>query len=102
MTEARPTTSPARRRRHPLAVAGASLASFLAVLTLLGAQLQAGHDPALGQAVAATAQHGGSPVVTRTSGGATAATHGTAGKHVSRSTVITRTSGGGGEGGEDD
>jgi hypothetical protein len=104
MTDAGPRTpvAPKRPRRRPIAVASASLASFLAVLTLLSAQLHAGHDPALGQAVASSAQHGGSQVVTRTSGGGATAAHGATAKHTGHATVTTRTSGGGGEGGEDD
>ena len=97
-----PSRGSARRsRRSPLAVAGASLAAFLAVLTLLAAQLHAGHDPALGSSVAAVAQQGGKPVVTRTSGGGSAtAPKAGAGSHVSHHPITTRASGG--EGGEDD
>lgn len=87
-----------RRRPRPLAVAATSLASFLAVLTLLAAQLHAGHDPALGTGqVAAVTSHGGKRVVTRTSGGP-GVTAGTA-KHTSPShhPITTRTSGGDGE-----
>jgi hypothetical protein len=89
--------APVRRRRpRPLAVAAASLASFLAVLTLLAAQLHAGRDPALGGAhVAMVTGHGGKRVVTRTSGGAVTTT--TAGKHTTtHHPIVTRTSGGGG------
>jgi hypothetical protein len=95
--------SPRRRRPRPLAVAATSLASFLAVLTLLGAQLHAGHDPALGGTpVAVVSGHGGKQIVTRTSGGTV--TTSSAGKHTTtHHPITTRTSGrGDGEGGEHD
>lgn len=99
MTEAasQPARRPAgrRSRRGPLAVAGASLASFLAVWTLLGAQLQAGHDPALGGAVAAAAQQGDKPLVTRTSGGPAPSSATGSGTHATHHAIVTRTSGGG-------
>jgi hypothetical protein len=95
-----------RGRPRPLAVAATSLASFLAVLTLLAAQLHAGHDPALsGTPVAVVSGHGGKQVVTRTSGGTVTTT--SAGKHTTtHHPITTRTSGGAGggegEGGEHD
>jgi hypothetical protein len=67
MTEQSPR--PRRRRRPgPLPVVFSSLATFLAVLSLMAAQLHAGHDPALGSGaqVAKAKTH---PVTTRTSGG---------------------------------
>jgi hypothetical protein len=89
-----------QRRPRPLTVAATSLASFLAVLTLLAAQLHAGHDPALsGTPVAVVSGHGGKQIVTRTSGGTGITT--SAGKHAtSHHPITTRTSGG--AGGDDD
>lgn len=68
-------------------MAAASLASFLAVLTLLTAQLQAGHDPALGRV--AISHAGGKTVVTRSSGGAVVQ------PGTSHHPITTRASGGG-------
>lgn len=70
-------------------VAAASLATFLAVLTLLGAQMRAGHDPALSRPAAVSTVHG--TVVTRTSGGTALPVKGSHATHP----VTTRTSGGG-------
>lgn len=78
-----------------MAVAATSLASFLAVLTLLSAQLHAGHDPALGGAhVAQTSASGGKRVVTRASGGSTVTTQ-APGANAGHRQITTRTSGGG-------
>lgn len=94
--------SPRRRRRPgPLVVAATALATFLVVLTLLAAQLQSGHDPALGRGtpVAALTQgKDGSKVVTRTSGGASVAQP-AGGAAAPASPVTTRTSGGSGSSG---
>jgi hypothetical protein len=67
MTE--PRTRPRRRGPGPLPVVFSSLATFLVVLTLMAAQLYAGHDPALGRGQVSAAK-GGHGVVTRTSGAA--------------------------------
>jgi hypothetical protein len=70
-----------RRRPGPLPVIASAVATFLAVLTLLAVQLQAGHDPVLGGGRAAISSPAGGhqkKVVTRTSGGGVA-TQATAG-----------------------
>src|SRR5436309_9113429 len=94
-----------RRRPRAPAVAVATLAAFLVVLTLLVVQLRAGRDPALGAGTAPAALvtrsgHGGA-LVTRTSGGRAVVSPGT-GKAAHAHPVVTRTSGGGGGEGEDD
>lgn len=101
MTEQAPR--PRRRLPRPLAVASASLATFLAVLTLLAAQMQAGRDPALGggRTAVITTASGKQQVVTRTSGGAVVTQTGPGGK-AGHHAITTRTSGGGGEGEGDD
>ena len=77
---------------------GGSLATFLAVLALLGFQMQSGHDPLLGSAaqVASVRAHGSNPrVTTRTSGGGSATSATTSGSHKAGPTPIrTATSGG--------
>jgi hypothetical protein len=92
-----------RKRPGPLAVAASAIATFLVVLTLLAAQLQAGHDPALGNGTpiaALTQGKDGSKVVTRTSGGGSAAQP-AAGTTRPAVPVTTRASGGGGESDDD-
>lgn len=97
MTEqAPPPTRPRPRRPRPIVVAATALASFLAVLTLLAAQLHAGQDPALrGTHVAMVAGSGGKRIVTRTSGGAVV-TKSVPSAHAGHHPITTRTSGGGG------
>ena len=77
---------------------GGSMATFLAVLALLGFQLQSGHDPALGSGtqVASVRAHGSNPTVTtRTSGGGAATTATSTSSHKAGATPIrTATSGG--------
>jgi hypothetical protein len=80
-----------KRRPGPLPVVLTAIATFLVIFVLLAAQLRAGHDPALGPAVAVTSgQHS---VVTRTSGAAIPS----GGSH-SQARVVTHASGAGGEG----
>jgi hypothetical protein len=83
-------TEKRRRRPGPLPVVFSSVATFLAVLSLMAAQLHAGHDPALGSGAQVSTQ-GGHRVVTRTSGASPAP----AAKHGNTHPVTTRTSGGG-------
>jgi hypothetical protein len=84
-----------RRRPSPLPVVATAIATFLAVLGLLFAQLQAGHDPALGggaSVASLTAKQQGAKVVTRTSGGGPAAQPATTAS-ASSTSVSTWTSG---------
>ena len=87
------------RRPSPLPVVATAIATFLAVLSLLFAQLHAGRDPALGSGApvaSLTAKQHDSKVVTRTSGGGPAARPTTTGS-ASWKPVTTRTSGSAGE-----
>ena len=96
MTEQRPRAR--RRRPGPLPVVFSSVATFLAVLSLMAAQLHAGHDPALGSGTqVAASKSGGHKVVTRTSGAAQAPA-----KAKAKSQPVTTRTSGGGERGEDD
>ena len=88
MTERRPRAR--RRRPGPLPVAFSSLATFLAVLSLMAAQLHAGHDPALGSGAQVKQTTDGHRLVTRTSGASAAPSHPSKAQP-----VTTRTSGGG-------
>ncbi len=91
-----------RKRPGPLTVAATAIATFLVVLTLLAAQLQSGHDPALGRGTpiaALTQGKDGSKVVTRTSGGGSSAAQPAGGATTPASPVTTRTSAGGGSSG---
>jgi hypothetical protein len=87
-----------RRRPGPLPVIATTIATFLAVLGFLFAQLHAGHDPVLGGGASVASltakQHSGN-VVTRTSGGGSAAQPATT--SASSKPVTTRTSGQAGE-----
>jgi hypothetical protein len=97
--------------RDLLAVAAASLASFLVVLTLLTARVVSGRDPALNPGVSASAllSPAGRQVVRTTAsgrviGGAAAASSGSgaASRGTRPVTALTRTSGGIAGGGERD
>jgi len=86
-----------RRRRHALSVAGATLATFLAAMTLLTAQMRAGHDPALGTGtrVALVAKgNGRAALTTRTSGARANTAPAAKGKHAAKP-LRTSSSGGG-------
>jgi hypothetical protein len=87
-----------RRRRGPRAVIFGSLSVFLATLTLLGWQVQSGHDPALNGPIAALVSNTSSPgaAQTKTSGHSGKATTNHAGKRHGASPVRTSSSGGGG------
>lgn len=93
------------RRRRPRAavVMTTAVATFLVVLALLAVQLHAGRDPALGngrQAVALAPGGHSSKIVTRTSGGATAARPNAGTASRGHHAVVTRASGGGEHGDE--
>jgi hypothetical protein len=88
-----------RRRPSPLPVVATAIATFLAVLSLLVAQMHAGRDPVLGggaSVASLTAKQHGARVVTRTSGGGPAAQPATTASASSKP-VTTRTSGATGE-----
>ena len=88
-----------RRRPSPLPVVATAIATFLAVLSLLFAQLDAGRDPVLGggaSVASVTAKQQGAKVVTRASGGGPAAQPATTASASSKS-VTTQTSGPAGE-----
>ena len=83
-----------RKRPSPLPVVATAVATFLAVLGLLFAQLHAGRDPVLGPGApvaSLSAKQQGAKVVTRTSGGGPAAQPATTASASSKP-VITRTS----------